>query len=244
MKVYLDNNVLVDIDYGKFNLSDFLSIQNAEYYYSDAHLSELLEALGNQKVSQEGRLNLISEICGHNYILAGVFGPPEFLFKSPVDIYKYMSGLTAFRLKINEITSSGGDVFDHIRQLLDFDARRFNNEKPESVLRILDKRMNEKLQMGLLQYLKASEAIPGRPLFCTLLNIIDAANYWGDTKTNHSDIARLNDASHAYFAQICDVLVTNDKRMIAKVKAIYSFLHISTKVLSVRDYFTFKDYAY
>lgn len=105
MKVYLDNNVLVDIDYGKFNLSDFLSIQNAEYYYSDAHLSELLEALGNQKVSQEGRLNLISEICGHNYILAGVFGPPEFLFKSPVDIYKYMSGLTAFRLKINEITS-------------------------------------------------------------------------------------------------------------------------------------------
>ena len=127
---------------------------------------------------------------------------------------------------------------------MDLDARRFNNEKPESVLRILDKRMNEKLQMGLLQYLKASEAIPGRPLFCTLLNIIDAANYWGDTKTNHSDIARLNDASHAYFAQICDVLVTNDKRMIAKVKAIYSFLHISTKVLSVRDYFTFKDYAY
>ena len=54
MKVYLDNNVLVDLEDDKYGLSDFLSIQNAEYYYSEAHINELLEAIGNPKVSQIG----------------------------------------------------------------------------------------------------------------------------------------------------------------------------------------------
>lgn len=234
MKVYLDNNVLVDIEDGRYSLSDFLLVQNIEYYYSDAHLSELLEAVDNPRVSQEGRLELISEICGDNNILTGVFGPPEIFHKYPAEMYKFVD--TPLRRSINKIVSNGGDVFDRVRHLLGFDSKNFNNEKPEEVLRILDNRMSEKLQIGLLQYLSDSEAFPGKPLFCTLLNVLDAANYWGDTKTNHSDIARLNDASHAYYAQICDVLVTNDKRMIAKVKAIYSFLGINNKVLSVKEF--------
>lgn len=235
MKVYLDNNVLVDIECGRYNLSDFLSIHNIEYYYSDTHLSELLEAKDNLKVSQQDRLKLISDICGQNHILTGVCGPPEFLRKSVADMCKLVD--TPYRRQINELVSAGGDVYERIRHQLGFDSKRFNNVKPEDVLRILNLRMIEKLQMGLLQFLEFSQAIPGKPLFCTLFNIIDAANYWGDTKTNHSNIARLNDASHAYFAQICDVLVTNDKRMIAKVKAIYSFLNIHTSVLSVNDFF-------
>lgn len=59
MRVYLDNNVLIDIEQGKLNEEEFLSKPNKEYYYSDAHLGELLEARGNPKVSQEGRLDLI-----------------------------------------------------------------------------------------------------------------------------------------------------------------------------------------
>ena len=59
-------------------------------------------------------------------------------------------------------------------------------------------------------------------------------------KTDHSEVAKLYDASHAYFAQICDVLVTDDKRMRAKVKAIYSFLKIDTKVVSPKEFFKMK----
>ena len=66
--------------------------------------------------------------------------------------------------------------------------------------------------------------------------MIDSANYWGDKKTSHSNVARLYDASHAYFAQICDVLVTNDKRMRAKTKAVYSFLDVNTNVVSTNEY--------
>ena len=49
MKVYLDNNVLVDIEYGKCRVSDFLSKPYVAYYYSDAHLNELLKQLVIQK---------------------------------------------------------------------------------------------------------------------------------------------------------------------------------------------------
>lgn len=36
MRVYLDNNVLIDIEENVNSLNDFLSITGAEYYYSNA----------------------------------------------------------------------------------------------------------------------------------------------------------------------------------------------------------------
>ena len=90
--------------------------------------------------------------------------------------------------------------------------------------------------MGLLTYLGATEAYGGKPLYHTLFNLIDAANYWGDKKTAHSNVARLYDAAYTYFAQVCDVLVTNDKRMRVKTKAVYSFLGVKTRVLSVDEF--------
>jgi len=68
------------------------------------------------------------------------------------------------------------------------------------------------------------------------VHLLFMANYWGDVKTDHSEVARLSDASHAYSALICDVLVTNDKRMRAKVKSVYSFLGVKTEVVSGREY--------
>ena len=234
MRVYLDNNVLVDIEYGNYKVFDFIAKPYVEYYYSDAHLNELLEAVGNPNVSQDGRLTLIEEICGRNLILSGGYAQPEFLQKSPSEMYRIVD--TPLRARINKQISNCTDIFEKIRQKLDFDSKIFNNVKPEDVLDILDKRMLEKFHMSLMKYLMLSEGFGGRTLFITLINIIDAANYWGDAKTEHSEVARMNDASHAYFASICDVLVTNDKRMRRKIKAIYLFLGIQTKVLSVKEY--------
>lgn len=104
------------------------------------------------------------------------------------------------------------------------------------MLQLIDEKMGEKLGMGLLEYLYRTEAY-GRALYGTLMNIVDMANYWKDTQTGHSDVARLCDASHAYSAQICDVLVTGDKKLRAKAKAVYSFLGVKTKVASVDEFF-------
>lgn len=232
-KVYLDNNILVDIENGVYRMEEFLINPHVLYYYSDAHLNELLEAKGNQKVSQEGRLELISRLCGKNYICSGVVTTPVFIEKDCREIYKLADN--PLRIFINQVVARGIDPLGMIRETLGFESKDFNNEKAENVLGIIDGRMKEKLGMGLLDYLNRTEAF-GRALYGTLMNIVDMANYWGDVKTDHSEVARMSDASHAYAAQICDVLVTNDKRMRAKVKAVYSFLGVKTEVVSGREY--------
>lgn len=235
MKVYLDNNVLVDIEARKYQLEKFCALPDVEYYYSDAHLNELLEAKGNSKVSQEGRLDLITKLCGKHYICSGVTKAPEFMEKDCREMYRFADN--PLRAYISKVASVGVDPLGVVREKLGFESKVFNNERPERVLQILDERMVEKLKIGLLEYLYQTDAY-GRALYGALLNIVDIANYWGDVKTEHSEVAKMNDASHAYSAQICDVLVTNDKRMRTKVKAIYSFLGITAQVLSVKDFFS------
>ena len=235
MKVYLDNNVLVDIEAGMYSAEDFVGVSGATYYYSEAHMNELLEAKGNPRVSQEGRLRLISQLCGCNNILTGVFGPPEIYEKEPVEMYRLCDN--PLRTFMVQRVNTGDDLFMELRNKLDFDCTIFNNEKPELVLEMIDERMRQKFNnMDLLTYLRETEAFGGSPLYHTLFNLIDSANYWGDKKTSRSNVARFNDAAHAYFAQICDVLVTNDKRMRAKTKAVYSFLGVNTSLVPTNEY--------
>ena len=234
MKVYLDNNVLVDIEAGKYSAEMFLSIHDVAYYYSDAHINELLEAKGNPKVSQEGRLGLISQLCVCNNILTGGFGGPEIYEKEPMEMYRLCD--TPLRAFITQQVNTDDGVFMELRERLNFDSAIFNNVSPELVLEMIDEKAKQKLNIDLLTYLRATEAFGGKPLYHTLFNLIDSANYWGDKKTVHSNVARLYDAAHAYFAQVCDVLVTNDKRMRAKTKAVYSFLGVNTDVVSTNDF--------
>jgi len=237
MKAYLDNNVLVDIETGKYKLEEFLVKPDIEYYYSDAHMNELLEAKGNPKVSQDGRLDLIAKLCGQNYICSGTVTKPEFLVKNCREMYRLNDN--PLRLFINKAVSESVESFDTVRVEIGFDSKFFNNEEPANVLQMIDERMQEKCEMGLLEYLYRTEAY-GRALYGTLMNIVDMANYWKDTQTKHSDVARLCDASHAYSAQICDVLITGDKKMRAKVKAVYLFLGVNTKVVSVDEFLEYK----
>lgn len=234
-KAYLDNNIIVDIEDGKYSVEQFLNKDDYAYYFSQAHIEELLEAKDTPKVFQSGRINLISKLCGKNHILTGVDSVPEFFDKKPSEMYRLLD--TPLRQLIIQAVNQFEGIALKVRQELDFDTLHFNNESPENVLRIIDNRMKEKSGIDLYSYLMRTEAFMGKPIYHTLIQLIDMANYWGDKKTNRSDVARMYDASHAYFAQICDVLVTNDKKMCMKVKAIYYFLNVKTKVLTANDFF-------
>ena len=128
MKVYLDNNVLVDIEGGKYSADTFLSIPDVSYYYSDAHMNELLEAKGNPKVSQEGRLGLITKLCGRNNILTGVCDVPEIYEKDPVEMYKICD--IPLRAYIAQQVNTGDELFAELRERLGFDSTVFNNVNP------------------------------------------------------------------------------------------------------------------
>ena len=45
MRLYLDNNILIYIENGKYDLSQFLSVSDAEYYYSEIHMRIKSEAV-------------------------------------------------------------------------------------------------------------------------------------------------------------------------------------------------------
>lgn len=237
MNVYLDNNILVDVEMGKYYIEQFLGRQNCTYWFSDSHVEELLEGLGNSKISQERRLALIKEICGDNCILPGVHAGPEFIKEDIVDAYMSAAN-NPCRTIITKLATDGRAVYFKLSEKIGLEAKTFNNVTYNQVLPMIDARLKECEKIGLIEYLVRSEGIDGRPLYLTLFNLVDLCNYWRDARTDHSEIARLYDASHAYSAQICDVLVSNDKKMRQKAKAVYAFLGVTTEVVSGHEFLT------
>lgn len=90
-------------------------------------------------------------------------------------------------------------------------------------------------RISVREYLIRSEAV-GRSLYCTLFNLLDFACFHKDKPTAHSNIARMHDASHAYYAQLCDVFVSDDKKMRYKTEAVYNYLGIQTRVMSGKEF--------
>lgn len=154
-------------------------------------------------------------------------------------MYHLVKNISLFRHLLTQSVNQGDKIASLFRQKLGFDPKQFNNEAPEEILGIINDRLKHKIGLDLYTWLIQTEANNGRAIYHTMLQLIDMVNYWGDKKTNHSNEARLYDASHAYFAQISDVLVTNDTKMIKKIKAIYSFLNVRTKVVTAYDFLNF-----
>ena len=111
------------------------------------------------------------------------------------------------------------------------------NYHPTEIFGVLDNKLKEFWGYGIEVYLQKSLASTGRGVFSALFNLLDFFCYWHDK----NGAARLYDSSHAYFAQFCDVLVSNDKRMRIKTVAVYDYLGINKKVYSA-DIFL-KEYA-
>ena len=112
-----------------------------------------------------------------------------------------------------------------------------NNIPSQDILIKLNDILLKYMNISISGLLLRSEAI-GRTVFGTLFNLLDLACYYKDKQTEHSNISRFHDASHAYYAQLCDFFVSEDKRMRYKTKAVYSYLGITTSVLSFQEFKT------
>lgn len=242
MKVYLDNNVIVGIEEGDYSLSLFTSLPCAEYYYSAAHVEELIEGKDNPKISVERRLATISDLTGTNHILNG-YQDPEFFPKSIQEMYALACSPlhTMLREHINNSTNNFNVDNDRFLEILRLKRIEVNNIRTCDIFSEIERRLLEaddpadRISVG--EYLKRSEAV-GRSLYCTLFNLLDFACFHKDKPTSHSNIARMHDASHAYYAQLCDVFVSDDKRMRYKTEAVYHYLGVKTWVMSGTDFVT------
>ena len=233
---YLDNNVLVEIEQGNISASTFLSIQNSKYYFSPSHIDELIEGEGIGKLSIEGRLKLIEDLTTNNYILPG-FPNPELYERTPFQVYQ--DEKSPFNSCIRQLTNQAMSNFildrDEFLSIVKLRKIEVNNIPSQDILIKLDNILSKYMNISIPELLLRSEAM-GRTVFGTLFNLLDLACYYKDKQTELSNIARFHDASLAYFAQLCDVFVSEDKRMRFKTEAVYSYLGINTQVVSLKEF--------
>lgn len=229
MKVYLDNNILVYLENGKYSLNDFLSDSSVEYFYSEIHMDELMNGLDKHPDLKEIRLRTIEQLCGSNYITPDVASfEMEVEERTPLSAFNLSMRFKFLHDQVYQASKSMQINRDAFLNGLDLIKIEVSNYKPTEIFKILDKKLHEKLGYGIDVYLEKSVANTGRTVFSTLFNLLDFVCYWHDKDS----VSRLYDSSHAYFAKMCDVLVTDDKRMRIKTEAVYSYLGINTEVVT------------
>ena len=235
---YLDNNVFVEIEQGNIDISSFLSNHNSKYYFSPSHIDELIEGERIGKLSVENRLKLIEDLASNNCIMSG-FSNPELCVRSPLQVYQDAKTpiVTIIRQLTNHSISNLILDRDEFLNIIRMRKIEVNNIPSQDILIKLNDILLKYMNISISGLLLRSEAI-GRTVFGTLFNLLDLACYYKDKQTEHSNIARFHDASHAYYAQLCDFFVSEDKRMRYKTKAVYSYLGIATSVLSFQEFKT------
>ena len=233
MKIYLDNNIFVYIENDIISLKSFTEKKYCCYYYSETHIEELFNGLEKHPELKDIRLKTIGEICSDNYIVPDTpFTGMGIEQRYPVSAFEKECNLIWIHKRLYDFTKTMNIDHDVFLKDLELNKLEINNYTPSDILCILEKKMRNKWGYGLDTYLYMQGVGSGRAMFSSLFNLLDFVSYWPDK----SHTARLYDSSHAYFAQLCDVLVTDDKRMTHKTKAVYKYLGITTKVLNAKEF--------
>ena len=234
MKVYLDNCVLIDVEIGRLSVSDFKRRPDTEYFFSAAHMDELLRALTKRPDVKDVRLGLIQELCGSNYISQDAPEyPMELEYRRPEDVFALCQQYRELKELIERYTISFNTNRDSILEELSLNKIEVSNISVNKIFDVLDAKMRETENgFGVDEFLTRSKAVTGSSKFSTLFNLLDSVCYWKDER----NVNRFYDALHAYYAQYCDILVTDDRRMSIKAQAVYNYLGISTGVVSSCEY--------
>lgn len=235
MKVYLDNNILIDIEDKKVNIDSFKSNKNQySYFYSYTHIQELMEYSKDFDSLKKIRLKTIFDLTNYSYIfpdghqISSKIEDPE----TVINIHNSFASLMNFtRQKVNSFNIDR----DKLIELLGIDKKRINNYSPAEVIDYIDNLIRSQLLIGFADLVDFSGTTL-RDRISTLFNLLDFVGFWKDEKKERSNLARMYDASHTYFASYCDLFVSNDKRARNKAKVAFLFNKVNTTVLSLDEF--------
>ena len=127
------------------------------------------------------------------------------------------AGIKSFdEVSFKHISGATSDnIHDEIDKMISKSAPKFNMDKLIE-LTLQQNKQNSELTKFISYYL--------------------AYDFMGFKQDKGHDLRNTStDAKHAYYGSYCDVLVTNDKRMTEKTKAVYKDMSISTKVISIDE---------
>jgi hypothetical protein len=247
MNVYLDNNILIDIEQN--NISKETIINNIDvninrFFYSSAHLQEAHEIKGSpQEIKNRlgKRFETISQVTNNNYlyhelktqIVHKQIEKPSIVYQTITDIE---FGQSAMKSMVNNVSEEQKVIF---RNQLNLDITKLNNYNPAEVI----EQINEKKDafggfslLGLIDHAIAqfpnNQDFGLHNKFAGVFEVLDLVGYWKDKYNEKSNYARLWDSNHAYYASFCDYFISDDKRTRNKANVVFHIFDIKTKVVS------------
>jgi len=236
MKVYLDNNIIISIEENEIKLSDLKNYFGAdvEFVYSYIHIQELLEAGLRFEELKVKRLETIRKITKSKLINPHLLDREnEFIFthQDPELMLGKVQATQFINDKLKSLTSINDKHHgDRLVKALNIDISRLNNYPIDEVINIIDRAFRSNLNIELDMYITLTGLLLHEQI-CSIVNLLDLIGFWKDKKTSKSNMARLYDASHAYFAAGCQYFVSNDTRCILKTKVAYNILNIGTQII-------------
>lgn len=253
--IYLDMNILIELQKNNDLYSKtmaFISKHNYSVVYSAAHLEELRVRYMGDKQEGTEYINFINLITGGLAIRGLYKNEPLFIIEENA---KYCMA----RVLVDDgcVATDNVEKYDYNyilfqREVLHDDkvAVRIGNLPPNDVF------YDESIQKILRIDIDVLYALFKNDGFCIndkyrelkyksfqileayielLMKILNIIGYRADKKSclRHSST---HDISHVHYASKTKAFITNDKKLIDKAKAVYSYLAIPTKVCSFEEF--------
>ncbi|MFA6150121.1 MAG: hypothetical protein WC716_02295 [Chitinophagaceae bacterium] len=246
MNIYPDNNIIIDIENGKYTKQELLSaigLNQGKIFFSSVHLTEADEMRSKDKDFRiAARCRTISSITSNNYIEFNldthkskkqVVAPSEILKR-----HKFWSNnTTSGELQKKEL----GDVTQEqrigFRESLGIDPMEINNYTAKDVLEQYEKNKDKFENKSLSELINSASLLklkrPASQLakIVTTFEFLDMIGFWKDIYTEKSDFARAQDAQHCNAASVCDIFISNDRRTRNKARVVFEIYGIKTKVI-------------
>lgn len=249
MRIYLDFNILASIINQDFSLDWLLNNigvnKDVCLPYSSSHIFEIDNIVANEPVQRAERISEylinLEFISQGAYLFRELPSNKVFLLnENPFQVYKTITEVG----NINPIFNGMLNMFSEeqkkqLRSELGIGRREINNYNPKEILTHLDAKSSLLMGMSCIEMIEyAINLHPNGKEFSlhnrfgAIFEILDMLGYWTDKPTQKSNVARLWDSSHCYFASFCDYFITDDKRTKNKAEVVYNLYDVNTKVIS------------
>jgi len=236
MKAYLDNNILVSIEDKSIDIEQLKnnSKQQIDFVYSYAHIAELLEAKDADGSLKNQRINTIFEVT-KNYYSYPTGDLIEFRIEKPENVISIFKRYPGFNTLLRNSIKNFRIDRDEIIIQLGIDKRQINNYDAKEVVSHLNSILENKLPIDFIQMIQRAGSMLHEKIY-SVFNFLDVLGYWTDRKSDKSNIARANDATHVFFASRCDYFVSDDRRARNKALVAYKLFNIKTQVYSFEEF--------
>lgn len=240
LKIYLDWNCINNIQTRHPRLYELIKEYGHLFIfpYSNAHIRDLLVSRNGINPYYDRDINTLTEICG-KHLLQFENNITNPLFCFPQD---YIDSVGNFIELIQKINWFPNHLYSQLKENIRNSftpkvLKRIQGANPEDAFEIINEALKtihasssiEDLTLSGLNIVR--EYMNEESQFKSLCLALDACGFRTDAK-NKLFTNVDTDASHIFYASKCDILVSSDKKMRDKAKAMFSKYDIVTKVLT------------